>query len=293
MFTGAGFSEITTNSVTQSKFEQEEQLKKQQVLLLNSQTSELDCMRTSMLYSGLEVIAYNQNRKQSDLKLYEFGKTYHKTADGYSQQQQHLVIYFTGKTAEDNWLTKGKKYDFYHLKSAVENVLLRMGVHATSQDVIENSPFTFASSWKHEEDTLATFGQVNKTILSNFDIKNDVFFADINWDVLTTRSLFHQIQFSALPKFPAVRRDLAMLVGADLQFDSIQKLSFLENKKILKDVSLFDVYEGDKIEAGKKSYAVSFTFQDKDKTLTDQDVDKVMTRLMTKLESELKVQIRK
>jgi phenylalanyl-tRNA synthetase beta chain len=129
--------------------------------------------------------------------------------------------------------------------------------------------------------------------LSNFDIKNEVFFADINWDVLTTRSLFHQIQFSALPKFPAVRRDLAMLVGADLQFDSIQKLSFLENKKILKDVSLFDVYEGDKIEAGKKSYAVSFTFQDKDKTLTDQDVDKVMTRLMTKLESELKVQIRK
>ena len=292
LLTGSGFAEISTNSISQSKFEQDEQLRQQQILLLNSQTAELDSLRTSMLYSGLEVIAHNQNRKQGDLRLYEIGKTYHK-ANNVFAQQQHLTLFLTGQDESDNWLTKGKKYDFYHLKSYVDNLLHRFGVHHQESAVIESSPFAFASQLTIEGKTVATFGQVDKAILKNFDIKQDVFFADIDWDMLMEHSQHTKIEFKHLPKFPAVRRDLAMLVDTGLQFSQIEKLAFAEGKKLLREVSLFDVYKGDKIEQGKKSYAVSFTFLDPEKTLTDQDIDKTMTKLMKKLEIDLGAVIRK
>ncbi|MCW3124493.1 MAG: phenylalanine--tRNA ligase subunit beta [Bacteroidetes bacterium] len=291
---GSGFSEISTNSISQSKFEQDEALKQQQILLLNSQTAELDSLRTSMLYSGLEVIAHNQNRKQTDLRLYEIGKTYHKSTDGYGYgQHQHLALFLTGQDADDNWLTKGKKYDFYHLKSYVDNLLHRFGVHQYDSTVVEASPFIFASKLTIEDKTIAIFGQIDKAILKNFDIKQDVFFADIDWDLLMVHSHHTHIQFKHLPKFPAVRRDLAMLVDTALTFEQIEKLAHNESRKLLREVSLFDVYKGDKIEQGKKSYAVSFTFLDPEKTLTDADIDKTMSKLMKKLESELGAVIRK
>jgi phenylalanyl-tRNA synthetase beta chain len=294
LLTGSGFHEISTNSISQSKFEQDEALKQQQILLLNSQTAELDSLRTSMLYSGLEVIAHNQNRKQTDLRLYEIGKTYHKSKDGFGYgQHQHLVLFLTGQDADDNWLTKGKKYDFYHLKSHVDNLLHRFGVHQYDSTVIESSPFVFASHLTVEGKIIATFGQVDKAILKNFDIKQDVFFADIDWDLLMVHSQHVHIQFKHLPKFPAVRRDLALLVDTALTFEQIEKLARNESRKLLREVSLFDVYKGDKIEQGKKSYAVSFTFLDADKTLTDADIDKTMSKLMKKLESELGAVIRK
>ena len=290
--TGAGFHEISTNSVSQSTFEQDEDLKKQQILLLNSQTAELDSLRTSMIYSGLEVIAYNQNRKSADLRLYEIGKTYHKGANGF-EQKQHLTLFLTGLNKQDNWLEKGAKYNFYHLKSNVDNLLIRFGIHQHTNVVIESSPFVFAAKLMVEDKTLATFGQVDKSILKAFDIKQDVFYADIDWDYLTERSQHTQIVFQPLPKFPTVRRDLALMVDAGLQFAQIEKIAQMEGRKLLKEVSLFDVYKGDKIEPGKKSYAVSFTFLDPDKTLTDQDIDKVMSKLMKKLEAELGAVVRK
>lgn len=290
--TGAGFHEITTNSVSQSKFEQDEELKKQQILLLNSQTAELDSLRTSMIYSGLEVIAYNQNRKSADLRLYEIGKTYHKGDKGY-EQKQHLTIFLTGLDEQDNWLEKGTKYSFYHLKSYVDNLLVRFGIHQHTSTVLESSPFAFAAQLIVEGKTLATFGQIDKSILKAFDIRQDVFYADIDWDYLTERSQFTQIVFQPLPKFPSVRRDLALMVDAGLNFAEIEKIARMEGRKLLKEVSLFDVYKGDKIEQGKKSYAVSFTFLDPEKTLTDQDIDKVMSKLMKKLESELGAVVRK
>jgi len=290
--TGAGFHEITTNSVSQSTFEQDEELKKQQILLLNSQTAELDSLRTSMIYSGLEVIAHNQNRKNADLRLYEIGKTYHKGNKGYIQKQ-HLSLFLTGANAEDNWLEKGAKYNFYHLKSFVDNLLIRFGIHQHTNAVIETTPFTFASKLIVEEKELVTFGQIDKSILKAFDIKQDVFYADIDWDYLIERAQFNKIQFQQLPKFPSVRRDLALVVDAALNFEQIEKIAQMEGRKLLHAVSLFDVYKGDKIEQGKKSYAVSFTFLDPEKTLTDQDIDKVMTKLMKKLESELGAVVRK
>ncbi|MBS1624584.1 MAG: phenylalanine--tRNA ligase subunit beta [Bacteroidetes bacterium] len=292
LLTGMGFCEISTNSITQSTFEQDAALKQQQILLLNSQTAELDSLRTSMLYTGLEVIAHNQNRKSSDLRLYEIGKTYHRDGNAFSQHQ-HLVLFLTGQDAADNWLTKGRKYDFYHLQSYVSNILTRFGVREYESKVVEATPFIFASYLSVEHQHLATYGQIDRIILKNFDIKQDVFFADINWDLVMQHSQHVHIQYRHLPKFPAVRRDLAMLVSADLRFEQIEHLARAEGRKLLREVSLFDVYKGDKIEAGKKSYAVSFTFLDPEKTLTDADIDKTMGKLMKKLESELGAVIRK
>lgn len=292
MLTGAGFNELWTNSVTQSKFEQDEQMQQQQVKLLNSQTAELDSLRASMLYSGLEVIAYNQNRKASDLRLYEFGTTYHKIADSY-KQNRHLVLYLTGKTLEDNWSTKAEKYNFYYLKGFVMNVLSRLGMNNFTQEYNETSPYSFSLVLKDEETVVAQLGVINKKTLNAFDIKNEVFYADINWDYLLEKSQFVKASFTELPKFPAVRRDLALLVGEELKFEQIEKIAQQETKKFLQDVSLFDVYKGDKIEQGKKSYAVSFVFMDTTKTLTDQEIDKLMSKLMSKLESELGAVVRK
>jgi phenylalanyl-tRNA synthetase beta chain len=261
-------------------------------MLLNSQTAELDSLRTSMIYSGLEVIAYNQNRKNADLRLYEIGKTYHKAESGYIQKQ-HLTLFLTGTDAEENWLDKGKKYSFYHLKSYIDNLLTRFGIHQHTQTVVESLPFAFAAKLIVEEKVLATFGQIDKSILKAFDIRQDVFYADIDWDYLTERAQLGKIQFQALPKFPSVRRDLALVVDSGLNFEQIEKIARMEGRKLLHGVSLFDVYKGDKIEQGKKSYAVSFTFLDPEKTLTDQDIDKVMTKLMKKLESELGAVVRK
>jgi phenylalanyl-tRNA synthetase beta chain len=292
MLSGFGLNEIMTNSVTQSQFEQQEEWRNQSVKLLNSQTAELDSLRTDLMYSGLEVITYNQNRKHADLRLYEFGKTYHREKDGV-QEQRHLSIWLTGKTRDDNWMAKGEKYSFYHLKSLVTNVLQRLGHTAFENEYFESIPYRFGLHFKNEDQVIARIVAVDQAVLQKFEIKQDVFYADLNWNYLLEKSAFNKISFSELPKFPAVRRDLAMVINADLKFAAIEEIAFAESKKLLQEVSLFDVYKGDKIESGKKSYAVSYVFQHPERTLTDVEVDKVVTRLMNKYENELGAIIRK
>lgn len=292
LLTGAGANEIWTNSVTQSKFEKEEKLQKQQVKLLNSQTVELDSLRTSMLYSGLEVIAYNQNRKQSNMRLFEFGSTYHSINDSYNQQK-HIALWFTGNTIEDNWVGKSEPYNFYHLKSTVMQLLNRLGHYYLEQEYSEDAPFSFALLLKNEGDVIARLGTISEKILRSFDIKQAVYYAELNRDYLWEKSQFQKVTFSELPKYPTVKRDLAMIVAEDLPFEAIEKAAFAESKKLLREISLFDVYKGDKIEKGKKSYAISLLFQHPDKTLTDQEIEKVMNRLMHKYETEFGASIRK
>ncbi len=292
MLSGAGFTEMWTNSVTQSKYEEDEFLKQRQVKLLNSQTAELDSLRTSMLYSGLEVIAYNQNRKTTDLRLYEFGRTYYKV-DGKFAESNHLQILLTGKTSEDNWLANGNSYNLYYLKSAVMNVLNLLGHSDFEKEVVEINPFSFGLLLKNEGVEVARLGSIAKAVLSKFDIKNEVFFADLNWGYLLEKSQFAKTSFSELPKFPSIKRDLSMVVNENLQFEAIEKIAVTESKKLLQEISLFDVYKGDKMEKGKKSYAVSFVFQHPEKTLTDQEIERVMCKLMNKYESELGAVIRK
>lgn len=292
LLSGAGLNEVWTNSVSQSKFEQNEALQKQQVKLLNSQTAELDSLRTSLLYSGLEVIAYNQNRKHSDLRFYEFGSTYHVTEGAYAQRR-HLALWLTGKNMEENWTAKGEKYNFYQLKGLVLNVLRSLGHTHFEKEYTEESPYAFALVLKNEGVEIARLGSISKKVLSAFDVKQEVFYADLNWDYLLEKSQFTKVAFKELPKFPSVKRDLAMVVADNLQFEAIEKIAVAESKKLLQEVSLFDVYKGDKIEKGKKSYAISFVFLHPDKTLTDQEVEKLMSRLMGKYESELGAVIRK
>jgi phenylalanyl-tRNA synthetase beta chain len=292
LLSGFGLNEVWTNSVSQSKFEEDEQLKKQQVMLLNSQTAELDSLRTSILYSGLEVIRHNQNRKAADLRFYEFGKTYHKADKAYNEQR-HLSVFLTGKSFEDNWIGRGESYSFYHLKNIVEKVLGKLGHHVFEKTSSEESPFEFCMHYSNEGTTVVKFGAIAKPVLKKFDIKNPVFYADFNWSYLLEKSQYAHTSFRELPKFPSVKRDLAMLVNDDLKFESIEKIAYAESKKLLQEISLFDLYKGDKIEKGKKSYAVSFVFQHPDKTLTDAEIEKIMSRLMTKYETELGAVIRK
>ncbi len=292
LLNGMGYSEITTNSVSQSKFEQDEALQKQQVKLLNSQTSELDCMRTSMLYGMLEVIAYNQNRKASDLKFFEFGKTYHK-AENHYKEYKHLAVLITGNYDGGNWLSPSRKTDFYHLKQAVENLLSRLGIHTYIIQPTEQTPFSFGYKIVVDDVPVVVGGLVSSDVCKQFDIKQDVWFADVNWDYVLASSAKQKIEFKSLPKFPSVRRDLALVVNKELSFAAIEQLSQKEAKKLLKEVSLFDVYTGDKIEQGKKSYAVSFMFQHEEKTLTDDEVEKVMNKLMSCFEKDLGAVIRK
>jgi phenylalanyl-tRNA synthetase beta chain len=292
LLSGCGLNEVWTNSVSQSRFEENEVLRKQQVKLLNSQTADLDSLRTSMLYSGLEVIAYNQNRKMSDLRFYEFGKTYHKTENAY-QEQLHLSLFLTGQTLSESWLGKGDKYNYYHLKQLVNMILTKLGHYHFSQTVLQQSPFDYALVLSNEGIEIARFGLVNRSVLTKFDIKQEVFYADLNWSYLLDKSQFAHVQFTALPKFPAVKRDLALVVNQNISFEQIEQLTQVESKKLLQQIALFDVYKGDKIEAGKKSYAISMTFQHPDKTLTDQEIEKLMSRLMAKFETELGATIRK
>lgn len=294
---GAGYFEASTNSVTQSKFEMDKVLQEQMVRLLNSQTSELDALRTSMTYGLLEVVSRNINFKNTDLKLFEFGKTYLKNTSANAttpyEQISHLAVVLSGKTVETNWLEKGEKIDFFHLKTDVLNVLKRIAGNFTTTTFENEGVFSFGIKLFVEEKLIGTIGKINSATLKNFDIKQDVFFADILWNEVLERAQFNKIQFTELPKYPAVQRDLSMIVDAHLPFLKIEEIAFAENRKLLREISLFDVYKGDKIEAGKKSYAVSFTFLDESKTLTEKDIDKVMNRLMENIEKEAGAQIRK
>lgn len=290
--TGFGFNEILTNSVSKSKYVSDEAELKGMVKLLNSQTVELDSLRTGLLFSVLEVIKQNSNHKQSDLRLYEFGKSYHKGEQGYFENK-HLAIAITGKYFTQNWIQQPAESDFFHLKTVVDQMLQKLGHHAFTRTVAEGGQFDFALRYSNEETTIVTFGKVSSAICNNMDIKAPVFFADFNWDYLLERSAFHKLSYKELNKFPSIKRDLSMIVDDALTFESIETIAEAESKKLLQEVSLFDVYKGKNIEAGKKSYAVSFTFKHAERTLTDADVDKVMNKLMAKLESELKVAIRK
>lgn len=292
LLSGFGLNEVWTNSVSQSKFANNDTEKSELVVLLNSQTAELDSLRGSLLYSGLEVIAHNQNHQQSDLRFYEFGKVYAKSNEEYREKKE-LSIFLTGKNFEENWIGKSEQYNFYHLKSIVLQVFGKLGYALPVAAEFEHKNFSYALQLKIEDETVAAFGAVSSRLLKQFDIKREVFYANVNWAYLLEKSQYAKTSFKELPKFPAVRRDLAMILNSDITFEQIEKIAQRESKKLLREVSLFDVYKGDKIQAGKKSYAVSFVFQHEDKTLTDAEIEKTMSRLMGKLESELNAEIRK
>ncbi|WP_281299115.1 phenylalanine--tRNA ligase subunit beta [Flavobacterium limnophilum] len=287
-----GFHEMMANSLTTSSYVQLSEMLKEEhnVMMLNPLSNDLAAMRQSLLFSGLEAISYNINRRNADLKLFEFGKTYHKLLSGY-EERKHLTMFITGNRNQESWTNAQKPTDFFLFKGYVNAVLERLGIQKTQNIPVTSDVFSEGIAIGFGNDTLVEFGVVKKSILKHFDIKQEVLFADFNW-ALVLKLLSNKIKYVEIPKYPEVRRDLSLLLDDSVSFDAIYKLARQTEKSLLKDISLFDVYQGKNLPEGKKSYAVSFTIQDNTKTLTDVQIDKIMGKLQKSLETELGASLR-
>ena len=289
---GLGFFEIMTNSITNSAYFTEEGLASS-VKMLNNLSTELNILRPSMLETGLEAIAHNLNRKNHDLCLFEFGKTYTTTDSSQYSEPEHLCLYITGRTIEEGWRSKPSSSDFFVLKGIVAKVLQSLGIPIDSYEILRHFKFETGLQGKTKGEVVLQTGMVHKTILNRFDIKQPVFFADLNWDVLSKIAAGNKPVISQIPKFPAVQRDLAMIVPSQLAYEEVEKTVQKIKLNKLQEVKLFDIFESEKLGAGKKSMAVNFTFLDVEKTLTDQEIDDWMNKIMSALEKDLQAEIRK
>ena len=288
-----GFYEIMANSLTTPKYiALSEQLNEDHnVVMLNPLSNDLSVMRQSLLFSGLEAVAYNINRKRHNLKLYEFGKTYHDHNEN-RHEHKHLSILVTGDKTAERWNTPSQKSDFFFLKGTITAILERLGITRFKESIIENDLFSEGLQLSFGKTKLADFGLVKKTVLKHFGISQDVLHADFNWDAILDIAKNNNIKFEDLPKYPAVKRDFALLLDETVSFESIFTIAKQTEKQLLKHVNLFDVYQGKNLPKGKKSYAVSFTLQDERKTLTDKQIDKIMSKLQSNFEEQLGAELR-
>lgn len=288
-----GFYEILSNSLTTPNYVAlSEQLKEEHnITMLNPLSNDLSVMRQSLLFSGLESISFNINRRRSDLKFFEYGKTYHGYNDN-REEYKHLSLFITGNQTSENWHTASKKSDFFLMKGLIISILERLGIARFNETPISNDLFAEGLTLGFGKKKLVDFGIVKKPILKHFDIAQEVVFADFNWDVILEVIKHSNIKFKAIPKYPEVRRDFALLLDDNVNFESIYKIAKQTEKQLLKDVNLFDVYQGKNLPKGKKSYAVSFLLQDENKTLTDKQIDKIMKKLQNNFEKQLGAELR-
>ncbi|PCI34985.1 MAG: phenylalanine--tRNA ligase subunit beta [Flavobacteriaceae bacterium] len=288
-----GFNESMANSLTKPEYVAlSEQLNPAyDVRILNPLSNDLCVMRQSMLFSGLESVSYNINRKNPSLKFFEFGKTYHKFDESYTETK-HLTLFVTGNRTQDSWLSTAKTSDFFYLKGIVSTLLNRLGIQKIKTSPSKNDVFSEGITLSLGKIKLVEIGVVRKGVLKEFGIKQQVLFADFDWANLMQVSNKKNIKIEALPKFPSVKRDLALLVEDKITFTEIYNVAFQAERKLLKNVDLFDVYEGDKLPEGKKSYAVSFVIQDENKTLNDKQIDKIMQKLTQSFEKNLGATLR-
>ncbi len=290
ILTGIGFSEILTNSITNSAYFSDTEMQTA-VKLLNNLSRELDIMRPSMIHTAMEVLSFNINRKNQDLKFFEFGKTYSTSAIGQYLETRHLCLYITGKTTGNHWKSKHQPADIYYSKGIAEALLTNMGIRPafTPGSVSEMSN---AVLMELNGERLVELGSVNPVIAAKFDIKQPVYFVNFYWDAILNHT-GRQVQFKEISKFPSVERDLAMVVPGAMKYGEIEeKIGKLKLNK-LQHIKLFDVFESEKLGAGKKSMAINLTFRDEDKTLTDKEIDAWINKIMITLEKELNAEIRK
>lgn len=289
-----GFSECMNNSLSKSSYSKliDEIDEEKQITLLNPLSQELDGMRQSMLFSGLENISYNLNRKASDLSFYEFGNTYHLENGKYVENRK-LILLATGNESFENWDSPSKQKDFFWMKKRIEHILRRLGISNIKGKTSDLSYLDDAFSFTIKKDVVASFGSVSSPLLSKFGIKNEVLYAEIEWGLLTERLKHNNTKYKEINKFPAVRRDLALLLDKDIEFSTLNNIAKQTENKLLKSVNLFDVYEGDKLPKGKKSYALSFALESSEKTLTDKEIDEVMSNLIQSFEQKVGAEVRK
>jgi phenylalanyl-tRNA synthetase beta chain len=288
-----GFNEMMANSLTMPDYVKlSENLKEEfNVMMLNPLSSDLSSMRQSLLFSGLEAVSFNINRKRSDLKFFEFGKSYHKMPGGYDENK-HLTLLVTGNRQNESWTNAQSKSDFFLFKGYVNTILSRLGLDKKVISLpFENDVFAEGLALAVGKEVIVEFGTVKKSILKYFDIKQEVLYADFAWDKIQ-KYVSNKIKFTDIPKYPEVRRDLALLLDENVKFEQIYNIAKQTEKGLLKDVNLFDVYQGSNLPEGKKSYAVSFILQDDSKTLTDTQIDKIMSKLQGNFETQLGASLR-
>ena len=279
---GFGYNEMMGLSLTKESYYTD---KTALVKVLNPLSADLNVMRQSMLFGGLETLAYNINRKQADLKLFEFGKTYQNidadpiTVGFKYAETKHLTLFVTGRKYNENPYGENNKVDFSYLKASIEAVLHKLSISFKITELTDAN-FAYGLSFAYKNKQLVSFGLVDKAICKKMDINADVFYADFNWDNVLALVGKTKLEFTDIPKFPSVRRDLALLLDKKITYKELEELAFSAERKLLKTVNLFDIYEGDKLEAGKKSYAISFMLQDDEATLNDKQIDNVMQKLI-------------
>ncbi|PHR43159.1 MAG: phenylalanine--tRNA ligase subunit beta [Fluviicola sp.] len=291
-----GFFEMMNNSLSSSqwveKFGEDVLSESRNVNMLNPLSNELDVMRQTMLFHGLQSVAHNQNRQQSDLSLFEFGKIYQKFDTAYNENKR-LALFLSGRKQKEQWNTSNENVSFYSLKGIVVAILERLGLNDfVTTKGLKKSLFEDGVQLIIQKQKIGEIGWTTKKLNKAFGVKQNVFVADLDWDAILSLGNRNKVKFSALPKTFAVRRDFSLLLDKPVTFNEIETLAYNVDRKILKEVNLFDVYEGDKLPEGKKSYAVSFSFQDEEKTLKDKQVDKLMEGIRSKLESQLNAELR-
>lgn len=303
LLTANGFNEIMSNSLTKAAYYEELDAYKAEncVRIINPLSSDLSVMRQTLLFNALEAVELNTNRRNSDLKLYEFGNCYWYHPDKASEgglapysEQNHLSILITGADHTLSWNTKAQPTSFYTLKAIAEKIFSRIGIDLNSavMESLQNDLYREAVTYKVNGKQIVEMGIVSKKIRSKFDIKAEVYYLEMNFDAFLKLTKNHKVTVEELSKFPEVRRDLALLVDTQVTFSQLREIAFSVEKKLLKNVTLFDVYEGDKLPAGKKSYALNFVLEDTTKTLTDQVIDRVMANLIREFERRAGAQIR-
>jgi phenylalanyl-tRNA synthetase beta chain len=289
---GSGFNEMMTNSITNAAYYSEEELANM-VKMLNSLSAELNILRNSLFETTLEVVAHNLNHRNNSLRLFEFGKAYSTSGPGEYNETEKLCLAISGNSTEDNWKQKSNAADFYELKGFVIAVLKLLNIQGYSIETLTVPKLDNHVVFKLNGEIIAGAGEVTKKMLDKFGIKQPVFFAGLNWGLLSELASKQSLVIKSISKFPAVQRDLAMIVPKQLQYEEVEKMVQKIKPGTLQEIRLFDIFESEKLGADKKSMAINFTFSDEEKTLTDKEIDGWMNKIMTTLEKDLQAEIRK
>ncbi|MDF2159075.1 phenylalanine--tRNA ligase subunit beta [Algoriphagus sp. CAU 1675] len=292
ILSGQGYFEIITNSLTKPSYAEKSGYldPNLNVEIYNKLSEDLGVMRQSLLFSGLEVLAHNINRRQTDLKCFEFGTVYQKTQDGYKESRK-LGIFHSGNSSSESWLKPAVPFGFADLYTTVEKILEKLNIEPGEISMVEKAPFTYGLTLGLGEKEIASLGLVDEKILKLAEVRQEVWYAELNWDLLCKKAGGLK-RYQEISKFPEVRRDLSLVIDKALTYDQVKSVALKAGGKLLRRIGVFDVYQGDKIDAGKKAYALSFHLQDQENTLTDKVIDKTMSKLIQAFQNEVGAVIR-
>jgi phenylalanyl-tRNA synthetase beta chain len=298
LLTGVGCSEIMAVSLSQSAYYKTNSwnIKEEDLVFIhNTSHALLDIMRPEMAMSGLEVILHNQNRQQNNVKLFEWGKSYIQTSENI-KETSHLTLFLSGDKHTENWNHAGQvKSNFYSLKGIVFSVFSRLGIQGLEEEVFQDeAPFEYGMHLKLGAKTYVTFGKLSTKLTQSFSLREEIFYAEFHWDICLQKTVNQKIKFKEISRFPSIRRDLALIVDNSIKFSDIVSIAKKLGKKQIVQINLFDVYENEKqLGKGKRSYAVSYIFENLEKTLQDKEVDTIIENLLTAYQSELGAYLRK